>query len=170
MLSRLFARLTADPGRGAALFEALVREAREPQWYIEGGVADDVDGRFAILSTVIALAIVRLEAGGAEAQAASVALSERFIEAMDSEHREMGIGDPAIGKTVRKLVGSLAGRVELWRKAVPLPDWSDAARTTVYRGAPVSSKALGHTEAQLRHLWQRLGAADDPALARGRIG
>ncbi len=114
----LFPRLTPRPQRGAALFNALVNEARQPHWFLSGKVPDTLDGRFAVLATVTALATVRLEQGGDEAREAAVALTERFVDAMDSEHREMGIGDPSIGKTVRKLVGSLGRRVELWREAL----------------------------------------------------
>ena len=32
-------------------------------------------------------------------------VTERFIEVMELEHRELGLGDPTLGKTVRKLVG-----------------------------------------------------------------
>ncbi len=111
MLSFLFPRLTPQAIRGGALFGALVREARRPQWYIEGQMPDTIDGRFAVLATIVALATVRLERGGAGAQAAAVALAERFVEAMDAEHRQLGIGDPALGKKVRKLVGALGRRV-----------------------------------------------------------
>ena len=99
MLSFLFPRLT-PPARGAALFEALVGEARRPGWYLEGQVPDTLDGRFAVLATIVALATVRLERGGDVARAASVALAERFVESMDAEHRQLGLGDPAVGKLV----------------------------------------------------------------------
>ena len=51
---------------------------------------DTLDGRFAVLATVIALALVRLEGEGEAGNALSVALTERFIEVMESEHRELG--------------------------------------------------------------------------------
>ena len=118
MLGNLFRTLTAEPNRGVSLFAAATAEARKPHWYIEGAVPDTIDGRFAVLATVIALAIVRLEQLGEEGNAASVALTERFIEVMESEHRQIGLGDPKLGRTVRKLVGSLSRRVALWRSAV----------------------------------------------------
>src|SRR5205814_4140658 len=105
-----------EPARGVALFDALTAEARESHWYVEGTVPDTLDGRFAVLATVVAMAIVRLEREGGSGIAASVALTERFVEVMESEHRELGLGDPTLGRTVRKLVGSLARRTELWRK------------------------------------------------------
>ena len=78
MLDFLFRRLTAEPPRGAALFESVTSIARQPHWYVEGAVPDSLDGRFAVLATVTALVLVRLEADGADGDAASVALTERF--------------------------------------------------------------------------------------------
>jgi hypothetical protein len=34
MLGFLFRGLTADPHRGAALFDAVTKTAREPHWYV----------------------------------------------------------------------------------------------------------------------------------------
>lgn len=169
MIRGLFARLTADSDRGAELFGTLVAIARDPHWYVEGEVPDSLEGRFAVLATVVALATVRLDQGGDAARAASVALAERFIEAMDVEHREMGVGDPTLGKTVRKLVASLAKRVGLWRGAVTGSDWSTAASESIYRGGAASKRALGHSRTAIEALWKRLGAASDAALIGGRL-
>jgi cytochrome b pre-mRNA-processing protein 3 len=170
MLRFLFPRLTSAPDRGRELFDSLVAQVRQPHWFVEGGVPDTLDGRFALLTTVLALATVRLEQGGAEAGAASVALAERFVEAMDVEHREMGIGDPSLGKHVRKLVTSLAQRVELWRAvAQGEQGWAEAVRSSVYRGK-VAPGAAEHSEASLRLLWKTLEGTSDEALAQGRIG
>ena len=168
MLSFLFPRLTPAPSRGSALFEALVGEARQPHWYLDGQVPDTLEGRFAVLATVFALATVRLERGGEDAQRASVALAERFVEAMDSEHREMGIGDPALGKTVRRLVGGLARRVESWRPVLESgKQWDEAIAGSLFRDEPPSADAAAHCEQALRCYWTRLEAASDSALAKG---
>lgn len=169
MLRRLFARLTERADRGAALFEALVVEARRPHWFVEGAVPDSVDGRFAMLATVVALATVRLESVSDDARLASVALTERFIAAMDAEHRQMGVSDPAIGKTVRKLVGALARRVALWRDDGSGEAWRETAARSVYGDAPVSRCALDHTVAKLAVLKERLATASDADLIEGRI-
>ena len=81
MLRFLFGRLTEAPRRGQALFDAVVAEARRKHWYLEGEVADSIDGRFAVLATVCALFIVRLEEGGEAGESGSADLTERFIEA-----------------------------------------------------------------------------------------
>src|SRR6476646_1478390 len=91
MLNFLFRGLTAQDARGTALFDAVTAEARRPSWFVQGEVPDTLDGRFAVLATLAALVLVRLEREGEGGDAVSVALTERFIEVMESEHRELGL-------------------------------------------------------------------------------
>src|SRR4051794_22620003 len=168
MLDNLFRRLTAQPVRGAALFSAATAEARQPHWFRDGAVPDTIDGRFPMLSTVIALILVRLEQEGDAGNDVSVALTERFIAVMESEHRELGLSDPTLGKTVRKLVGSLARRTALWRVAVASADWREPSRESVYRSEPAEDTAK-HTRGALEALWSRLERTELGALAEGKI-
>ena len=167
MLRFLFPRLTSAPDRGAALFAAVTAEARKPHWYRQGGVPDDLDGRFRVLATIAALVMVRLDALGASEE--SVTLTERFIEVMESEHRELGLGDPTLGKTVRRLVSALGRRVELWRTAVAADGWKDAARDSLYK-QDVSDTQLQHAAESIRALWIEIDRSDADSLVAGRIG
>lgn len=156
MLGFLFRRLTAAPERGSALFDSVSRIAREPHWYVEGKVPDTIDGRFAVLATVTALVLVRLERDGEAGDLVSVALTERFIAVMEAEHRELGLGDPTLGRTVRKLVRLLAVRTERWRAATSGDaDWAAVAEASLYRDG-VSPDALGHSVARAQRLWAKL--------------
>lgn len=169
MLGFLFRGLTARPSQGALLFDAVISQARQPHWYLEGKVPDTLDGRFAVLANLTALALVSLERRGEQANPLSVALTERFIEVMESEHRELGLGDPTLGKTVRKLVGMLGGRAELLRSAATgkMP-WPEAAREGLYKGA-ADPKALRHSTAELQRLARRLDETELAELQQGRI-
>jgi len=170
MLASLFRRLTATGERGSALFAEITVEARRPHWYVEGEVPDTVDGRFAVLATVAAMVLVRLERDDREGDLLSVALTERFIHTMDTEHREMGLGDPTLGKKVRKLVGSLSRRVDLCRSATAgEEDWIAAAEQSLYKRG-TSPGALIHSADSLRDLRARLERTPLDALAEGRIG
>ena len=170
MLRSLFARLTPTPALGAPLFNAAVAVARRPHWYMQGEIDDNVDGRFAVLATVLALVTVRLEQGGAAARGLSAALVERFVETMDAEHRQMGVSDPSLGKQIRKLVASLANRVELWREAVVSgAALSEPVRASLYRGAPPSEEALTHATECAGRLWMKLSETSDEAIMEGRI-
>ena len=180
MLDFLFARLTPAPAnrqseRGAKAFDAVVAIARTPEFFRRGEVPDTLDGRFALLATVLALVLVRIERDGEDGNPMSVALTERFIGAMESEHRELGLGDPTLGKTVRKLVGALAKWVELWRRATSADgdgaegDWEAATRNSAFAEDPRPA-ALQFVAAELRALWARLVAADLAAIDAGDIG
>jgi cytochrome b pre-mRNA-processing protein 3 len=169
MLGILFGGLTTQPANGTQLFDALTAQARRPHWYLEGEVHDTLDGRFAVVATVAALTIVRLERRGEAGNAQSVALTERFIEVMESEHRELGLGDPSLGKTVRRLVGALGRRTEFWRGAVNGDrNWRDCTRHSLYKAEPAKA-ALDHSSAALKAFWSRLEATGLDDLADGRI-
>jgi len=169
MLNFLFRGLTAEPQRGAALFDMLTAVTRRPHWYVEGTVPDTIDGRFAVLATVTALAIVRVEQDGEEGNHASVALTERFIEVMETEHREIGLGDPTLGRRVRHLVGSLSRRVDLWRSAIDGGgDWNETARESLYKEG-VSVDALMHSANALADLRSRLWRTELDDLVNGRL-
>ena len=167
MLGFLFRGLTAGPAHGAALFDALTAEARRPHWYVEGEIPDTLDGRFAVLSTLTALALVRLEADGDAGNRMPVALTERFIEVMESEHRELGIGDPTLGRTVRKLVSMLAKRTQQWR-SIGEDGWTEPTRWSLYKNA-VAGDALEHSADALKRFAQRLEATPLERLKPGRI-
>jgi len=169
MLGFLFRRLTAEQASGVALFDALTGEARQKHWYVEGQVPDSLDGRFAVLATLTAIANVRLESDAQEGERLSVALAERFIHVMESEHREFGIGDPALGRTVRKLVAMLAKRTGLWRSVrEDGGDKATATRESLYRDEPPAA-ALEHSAAALAAFAERLDGVRLTDLERGML-
>ena len=171
MLRSLLHRLTAAPPPiSGALFGAATAKAREPHFYQAGHVADTIDGRFRMLATILALVIVRLEQLGSDGAALSVALTEHFVAVMESEHRELGLGDPTLGRRVRKLVGALSHRVDLWRSAVAgEADWEPVARQSVYAD-DAACAGLAHTSAALRQFWSELAHAGADELGSGAIG
>ena len=68
------------------------------------------------------------------------------------------------------LVAGLGRRVDLWRAAVESGEgWDAAAGESLFGQAAPSKQALLHSSAALHHLWARLEAAPDEALAEGRI-
>ena len=170
MFRALFARLTGGPKRGQALLGLAIEEARQTHWFLEGEVPDKVNGRFAVLATVVGLMTVRLEREGDEGREATVALTERLVETLDAEIREMGVGDPTLGKQVRKLVGSVAARVERWRAILAAHEsWTDEVRRSVYSEEAASLEGVAHSESRLKALWQRLEQTSLEELAEGKL-
>ena len=162
-------RLVSSPRISSLLYERVVSEARLPHWYVEGQVPDTIDGRFAAVATLLALTSVRLERGGEAAQRAGIDLTEIFIADMDAEIRELGIGDPMIGKQVGGMVGALGGRVGAWRGALSgEEDWTEVTIRSLYRGRASVQAAQAHSAAALRAYWDRLERCDDAALPATR--
>lgn len=171
MIRGLFARLTGGPKRGEATYRLAVDEARRPYWFIEGEVPDTVNGRFAVLATIIALMTIRLEREGEAGQQATVALTESLVESLDVEIREMGLGDPTLGKQVRRLVGSVSGRVDRWQGLTDSEQsWTPEVRRSLYLDEDASEEAVGYSESALRTLWRRLTESSLEDIANGRIG
>ncbi len=172
LLSRLLRPTPALPGD--ALYRAIVVAAREPDWYLAGSVPDTVDGRFDAVALVLALVLLRLEregdAGGARQFSAD--LTERFIADMDGSLRELGIGDPTVGKQVGKMVSALGGRLGAYRDALsepPTADLGDALARNLYRGAVVDPAAVDWAARRVRALAARITALPRADLDAGRL-
>ena len=147
VITRLF-RSRSDPREGLRpLWHAIVAHSREAWWYREGGVADTVPGRFDMIVAILALVLLRLEPEAETAQA-QVFLTELFVEDMDGQLRESGVGDPVIGKHVGRLVSALGGRLGAFRTA--LASAGDAWPAAVARN--VSLREGAGTEPLARRL------------------
>ena len=152
-----------------ALYRAVVVKAREPGWFTAGAVPDSVDGRFDMVALMFALAHRALERGGAE-PALLVALTERFVDDMDSTLREMGIGDMVMGKHVGRMVGALGGRLGAYREALDGgEDLRAALVRNLYRGVEPSPAALDWAERETRAVAAALDATPLADLAEGRL-
>jgi len=117
LLDRLFRRRpTDDHAEVRPLWFATVAAARDPLWYRELGVADTVEGRFDMITLVLALVLLRLEREPDQAER-SVRLTELFVEDMDGQLRESGVGDVVVGKQIGRLVSVLGGRLGALREA-----------------------------------------------------
>ncbi len=112
----LFARRRSRDAAATRLYIDAVQQARLPVFYTEIGVPDTMEARFALVSLHVHLLCRRLsresrETGGALAQA----LFDMMFADMDRNLREMGVGDLAVGKKIKKLAGghyAAAQRVE----------------------------------------------------------
>ncbi len=152
----------------APLYDATVAMARDPFWYREGGVPDTMDGRFDMLASVLALVLLRLEQDGIATRDESVLLTELFVDDMDGTVRQIGIGDPVVGKHVGKMMGALGGRLDAYRATVDDPEgFAAAVRRNVFREAPPSEVQAELVAARLAEVRARLAGTETHAILRG---
>lgn len=144
----LFDRFRAKRDETAALYAAVVARARQPHWFLDGAVADTVDGRFDMIAAVLAMVMLRLESDPAGV-ATATHLSEAFVDDMDPQLREIGIGDLLVGKHVGRMMGMLGGRLGAYREGLAAGDLKPALTRNLYRGEAPAPEALAHVEREL---------------------
>ena len=170
MLSlKKFFRSTDDNAVMVPLYRAIVESAREPHWYIDGQVPDTVDGRFEMIATLLALVLLRLE-GEDTCRQQSAWLTELFVEDMDGQLRQIGIGDYTVGKHIGKLMGALGGRIGALRTAFAGDrELRDVLLRNLYRGEEPAEAALDHSESHVRGFHDALGTANTASLLEGSL-
>lgn len=166
----LLKRLFGAPDRGTApqLYAAIVAAGRTPHWYATGEVPDTIDGRFDMIAAVLSLVLLRLE-GEPEALAPSTALAECFIDDMDGQLREIGIGDVVLGKHMGRMMGMVGGRLGAYRAGLAGEGLGAALVRNLYRGKAPSDAGLAHVEAELLALRDRLAATPTEAILAGAL-
>lgn len=170
LLKSLFSR---DEGRDALrpLYHAAIEQARDPAWYEQGGAADTLDGRFDMLSAVVSMILIRLENEGEAGKVPSVMLTELFIDDMEGQLRQDGVGDVAVAKHLGNMVSALGGRLTAYRDAMTGGgDFQAALVRNLYRGETPAPAALSFTTERLTALYQMLSHQSLDQMLQGGIG
>ena len=150
------------------LYRAVVSRGRAPHWYLDGAVPDTLDGRFDMIAAVLAMVLLRLEDDphGAEPIAP---LTERFVDDMDAQLRQIGFGDMVVGKQVGRMMAALGGRLGAYRDGLATGGLAEALVRNLYRGDPPPPPALAHVEQRLRALRTDLSAMPIATLIAGDL-
>ncbi len=89
------------------LYERLVAQARQPDFYAHCGVPDTLDGRFELVSLHLFLVLHRLKGDHPVSVDLAQALFDLMFEDMDQSLREMGAGDLGVGRRVKIMIQGL---------------------------------------------------------------
>src|SRR5689334_9758544 len=100
----LFAKPHERARRAAALYAAIVSQARRPEFYESMGVPDTLDGRFDLIVLHASIYLKRLRAAGPEGRDLAQALFDTMFDNLDQSLREMGVGDVTVPKKIRAMV------------------------------------------------------------------
>ena len=167
-LSRIFRR-RRDPRESLRpLWHRVVAISREKRWYAELGVADTVAGRFDMIAATLALVLLRMEQDPALVPP-SVLLTELFVDDMDAQLREAGVGDPVVGKHIGKLVSALGGRLGAFREALA-DEGNESLAAAVQRNVMLRDGASPEpAAAALREFSRALGAKPAEAILAGEV-
>ena len=168
LLKRLFGSPEADPKlKLVPLYNQIVAKARVPHWYVEGQVPDSIDGRFDMVAAILTLVLLRLEDNKAHGQDMAH-LTEVFVDDMDGQLREVGIGDMLVGKHIGKIMGAVGGRLGAFREAMgDTARLDEAILRNIYRNDDADAAALAHVRQGLIDVERSLGAQLPEMIVEG---
>jgi cytochrome b pre-mRNA-processing protein 3 len=176
MIFNLFRRFPRDDSM-AALYGAIVAQAREPEFYRAYGVPDTVNGRLEMIILHAGLVVIRMEAGGDGLRRLGQGLFDRFCSDMDANLREMGVGDLAVPRKMKAIGEAFYGRKRAYEAALKGPGLEPliaALNRNVYDDGAGSGTATANRGAEplaryVREVALRLTHVDESALSEGSI-
>jgi cytochrome b pre-mRNA-processing protein 3 len=159
----------APGGTMRPLYLALVQMARNPAWYREARVPDTLDGRFEMVALAVAATMHRFEREGEAAAEPVARLTECFVEDMEAQIREVGIGDVVVSKHMGKMMSALGGRLAGLQKAGDSAARAALLTRTAWSGDAPSEEAVAHGVALLEGMLARLDRTGFDALQKGEV-
>jgi cytochrome b pre-mRNA-processing protein 3 len=161
-------RWRGDRSAALPLYNAVVTHGRAPHWYLDGGVPDTIDGRFDAIAAILSVVLLRLETDPAGA-ATAAQVTERFVDDMDGQLREIGIGDIVVGKHIGRMMSMLGGRLGAYREGLAAGDLAPALVRNLYRGDAPAPAALAHAADALTAFARALAATPIAAVVAGDL-
>jgi cytochrome b pre-mRNA-processing protein 3 len=158
----------------AALYGAIVAQARSPTFYVEFGVPDTVEGRFDLIVLHLVLVLRRLGGAGDHGGDFGQRLFDAFCRDLDGNLREMGIGDLAVPKRMRRFGEAFYGRQAAYLAALAADDpqvFENALARNILQAEGIdhwAARLAGYARAAARQLEARneadlfAGIADFP--------
>ncbi len=150
------------------LWHGVVATSREREWYADCGVRDSVEGRFDMITLVLALVLLRME-DSQDLGPKTGLLTELFVADMDRQLRDTGVGDLMVGKHMGKLMSVVGGRIGALREAMIESDAKMAEILTRNVALAEEEKKPYALAVRLRALHNELAALDDARLLTGAL-
>ena len=174
MILRPFRR-SAENRTIASLYGMIVAQARSAAFYADYGVPDTVQGRFDLIVLHLVLLLRRLArndgpARGLAGRNLGQRLFDTFCRDLDGNLREMGIGDLAVPKHMRRFAEAFYGRQAAYLAALDAADERDfenaLARNILQNMGFDRAARLAH---YARAVVRQLDAEAEDALLRGEV-
>jgi cytochrome b pre-mRNA-processing protein 3 len=167
----MFTLFRTPPVREAAelAYGHIVEHARQPGFFIDGGVPDTVDGRFELICLHAFLYLHRLK------QEQAAPLGQRFFDTMfadfDRSLREMGTGDLSVGREIKRMAEAFYGRVAAYEEGLAGDDsvLLAALARNLFGTAPPNPARLEAMAGYMRREAARLNEAGAEELLAGRL-
>jgi cytochrome b pre-mRNA-processing protein 3 len=157
------------------LYGMIVAQARSAAFYSAYGVPDTVEGRFDLIVLHLVLVLARIDRGEGAGRGVGQQLFDAFCRDLDANLREMGVGDLAVPKRMRRFGEAFYGRQAAYLAALAAADERElekALARNIFAGAD-SGQGIGegplrlarYARAALRQFEEQV----EEALLRGDV-
>ena len=170
MISLPFGRRRRDPTIGT-LYGTIVAQARSSIFYRSYGVPDTVLARLDMIVLHLVLVLRRLRDAGPNGSAVGQQLFDHFCRDIDDNFREMGVGDLAVPKEMRRVAEAFYGRAKAYEAALAAATPAALEIALARNVYDIEEPPLG-ARRLAAYMWTvaaRLGALDVGALLEGRL-
>jgi cytochrome b pre-mRNA-processing protein 3 len=167
MIFQFFRRTRDDPSI-ASLYGTIVAQARAKALYQRFRVPDTVNGRLEMLLLHVILLLRRLNDGPSGAPWGQ-AIFDQFCQDMDDNLREMGVGDLAVPREMRRIGEAFYGRQAAYVGALASSDPQalvEVLKRNVLEGGEGAEMLAGYVRAAAR----ALAAREISELRLGNLG
>jgi cytochrome b pre-mRNA-processing protein 3 len=155
----------------AALYGMIVTQARLPTFYADYGVPDTIEGRFDLIVLHLVLLLHRLAREESPAHSLGQRLFDTFCRDLDDNLREMGVGDLAVPKRMRRFGEAFYGRQAAYGAAFDAADgqvFEKALARNIFQTDGIDGRAV--CLARYAHAAvAKLHAQEQGAFIRGEV-
>ena len=156
-----------------SLYGVIVAQARRPAFYADYGVPDTPAGRFDMILLHLILFIRRLRDQPAAVRGLGQGVFDLFCRDMDHSFREMGIGDLAVPKHMRRVAEAFYGRAAAYDDAIDRGEEQPLVTVlarNILPDAVVPSACASRLAAYVRAAIDQLEGLDGESFARAVVG
>jgi cytochrome b pre-mRNA-processing protein 3 len=159
------------------LYGAIVAQARSVAFYTRYGVSDSVEGRFELIVLHLVLVLQRLggEPGSGSSQGGFGRTGQRlfdtFCRDLDDNLREMGVGDLAVPRRMRKFGEAFYGRQAAYGAALGAADDRELEKALARNifGVEATNDSAVRLAGYTRAVVAQLATQTEEALVAGKV-
>jgi cytochrome b pre-mRNA-processing protein 3 len=163
-------RLNSQDRSIRELYGAIVAQARSVVFYSAYEVPDTVEGRFDLIVLHIVLLLARLDRVGSPVRGIGQKLFDVFCGDLDANLREMGVGDLAVPKRMRRFGEAFYGRQAAYLTALAARDdreLENALARNIFYG--MNGDGVGRLARYARAVLRTFEGQEEDALLRGEV-
>jgi len=152
------------------LYGTIVAQARSAAFYSAYGVPDTVQGRFDLIVLHLVLLLARLDRDGSAGRGIGQKLFDVFCSDLDDNLREMGVGDLAVPKQMRRFGEAFYGRQAAYLAAFAAADDRELEKALARNiFADRADRGAALLASYARAALRQFEVQDDRALLRGEV-